>query len=135
VVLVGGLPSQWAQLGAAAPIVESVLKAVAGWSFLVAILGFGGRRLHVAHPSLRYAGEAVLPFYILHQPVIVLLGYVIRAWDMSIGVKYLILSVTAFSVIMLVYEFAVRRFNPLRFLFGMHPQPAHYLAGQPAALG
>jgi glucan biosynthesis protein C len=135
VVLVGGLPSQWTQLGAAAPIVESVLKGVAGWSSLVAILGFGRRHLQAVHPSLRYAGEAVLPFYILHQPVIVILGYVIRTWDVSIGVKYLILSVTAFTVIMLVYEFAVRRFNLLRFLFGMHPQPTHHPVAQPAALG
>ena len=135
VVLVGGLPSQWAQLGAAAPIVESVLKAVAGWFFLVAVLGFSSRYLSFAHSSLRYVGEAVLPFYILHQPVIVILGYVIRTWDMSIGVKYLILSVTAFAVIMLVYEFAVRRFNLPRFLFGMHPQPTRQPTAQPAAVG
>jgi peptidoglycan/LPS O-acetylase OafA/YrhL len=135
VVLVGGLPSEWAQLGAAAPIVESVLKGVAGWFFLVAILGFGGRHLRAVHPSLRYAGEAVLPFYILHQPVIVMLGYVIRTWDMSIGVKYMIVSIIAFTVIMLVYEFAVRRFNLLRILFGMHPQATRQPAAQPAALG
>jgi hypothetical protein len=54
---------------------------------------------------------------------------------MSIGVKYLIVIVSAFTVIMLVYEFAVRRFNPLRFLFGMHRLPTRQPAAQPAALG
>lgn len=135
VVLVGGLPSQWTQLGAAAPIVESVLKGVAGWSFLVAILGFGRRYLNVALPSLRYAGEAVLPFYILHQPIIVLIAYFIRAWDMSIGLKYLIVSASAFVVIMLVYEFLVRRVGVLRFLFGMKLLHGRQVAVQPAALG
>lgn len=134
-VLVAGLPSQWSVLGAAATTVESMLKALVGWCSLVAVLGFGRRRLSVPHPSLRYAGEAVLPFYILHQPVIVMLGYVMRTWDLSIGAKYVIVLVVGFAAIMLVYELAVRRHNSLRFLFGMHPLPAGHPAPQPAALG
>jgi glucans biosynthesis protein C len=131
-VLVAGLPSQWTVLGAAAPTVESLLKALAGWSSLVAVLGFGRRHLGVAHPSLRYAGEAVLPFYILHQPAIVMLGYVLRTWDLSIGVKYAIVLVAGFAGIMLVYELAVRRHNALRLLFGMHPLPDGHGVPQPA---
>ena len=134
-VLVAGLPSQWTVLGAAATTVESLLKALAGWFSLVAVLGFGRKHLSVAHPSLRYAGEAVLPFYILHQPVIVMLGYIVRTWDLSIGAKYTIVLVAGFAVVMLVYELAVRRHNALRFLFGMHPLPAHHLSPQSALLG
>ncbi|HEU5086039.1 MAG TPA: hypothetical protein VFT99_01295, partial [Roseiflexaceae bacterium] len=133
-VLLAGLPSQWKVLGAVATTVESMLKALAGWFALVAVLGFGRRHLSVAHPSLRYAGEAVLPFYILHQPVIVLLGYLVRTWNLSIGAKYAIVLIVGFAVIMLVYELAVRRHNALRVLFGMHPLPARQPAPQPAAL-
>jgi peptidoglycan/LPS O-acetylase OafA/YrhL len=133
-VLVAGLPSQWRVLGAAATTVESLLKALAGWFALVAVLGFGRRHLSVAHPSLRYAGEAVLPFYILHQPVIVLLGYLMRTWDLSISAKYTIVLVVGFAVIMLVYELAVRRHNTLRVLFGMHPLPTGHSTPQPAAV-
>ena len=134
-VLVAGLPSQWTVLGAAATTVESLLKALAGWFSLVAVLGFGRRHLSVAHPSLRYAGEAVLPFYILHQPVIVTLGYIMRTWELSIGAKYAIVLIVGFAIIVLVYEFAVRRHDALRFLFGMHPLPAGHGAPQPAAVG
>jgi peptidoglycan/LPS O-acetylase OafA/YrhL len=134
-VLVAGLPSQWTVLGAAATTAESMLKALAGWFSLVAVLGFGRKHLSVAHPSLRYAGEAVLPFYILHQPVIVALGYIVRTWELSIGAKYAIVLVVGFAVITLVYGLAVRRHNALRFLFGMHPLPAGHGAPQPAALG
>lgn len=134
-VLVAGLPSQWQVLSVAPLMLESALKALAGWFALVAVLGFGRRHLSVAHPSLRYAGEAVLPFYILHQPVIVMLGYVVRTWDLSIGAKYTIVLVAGFAIIALVYELAVRRHNSLRFLFGMHPLPAGHPAPQPAALG
>lgn len=131
-VLVAGLPSEWAVLGAAAPTLESMLKALAGWSSLVAVLGFGRRHLGVAHPGLRYAGEAVLPFYILHQPAIVMLGYIMRTWDLSIGVKYAIVLAAGFAGVMLVYELAVRRHNALRLLFGMHPLPAGHGVPQPA---
>jgi glucan biosynthesis protein C len=134
-VLVAGLPSQWTVLGAAATTAESMLTALAGWFSLVAVLGFGRKHLSVADSSLRYAGEAVLPFYILHQPVIVMLGYVVRAWELSIGAKYTIVLVVGFAVLVLVYELAVRRHNSLRFLFGMRPLPAGHPARQPAALG
>lgn len=134
-VLVAGLPSEWAVLGAAAPTAESLMKALAGWFSLVAVLGFGRRHLSAPHSSLRYAGEAVLPFYILHQPVIVLLAYIMLSWDLSIAAKYAIVLGAGFASIMLVYEFAVRRHNALRFLFGMHPLPADHPAPLPAPLG
>lgn len=118
-----GLPSAWTWWGPVRPIVDVLFLAIDGWCWLVAILGFGRRHLSFAHPSLQYAGEAVLPFYILHQPVIVLIAYIVRTWDLSIGLQYLIVSTTAFALIMLVYEFLVRRFNLLRFLFGMKLLP------------
>jgi hypothetical protein len=48
---------------------------------------------------------------------------------------YTIVLVAGFAAILLVYEFAVRRHNALRFLFGMHPLPGRHLVPQPAALG
>lgn len=135
VVLVTGLPSESARWGAAGPILDVILLALAGWFWLVAILGFGRRYLNIAHPSLRYAGEAVLPFYILHQPVIVVIGSVIRTWDLSIGLKYLIVSTAAFAVIVLVYEVLVRHFNLLRFLFGMKLLDRRQVAARPAVMG
>jgi glucans biosynthesis protein C len=135
VLLFTGIPSEAAWSGTAGPLLDVILLAVGGWFWLVAILGFGRTYLNFAHPSLSYAGEAVLPFYILHQPIIVLIAYFIRTWDISIGFKYLIVSVSAFALIMLVYEFLVRRFNVLRFLFGMKLLHGRQAAVQPAVLG
>jgi glucan biosynthesis protein C len=132
-LLVAGLPSDSAWLGAAGPVVDVILLALGGWCGLVAILGFGRRHLSFAHPSLAYAGEAVLPFYILHQPVIVLIGYLVRAWEMGVWVKYLLLSSSAFLVILLLYEFLIRRVNLLRFLFGMRLLHARQVVVQPTA--
>lgn len=131
-LLATGIPSESGRWGAAGPVLDMIALAVGGWFGLVAILGFGRRHLNIAHPSLGYAGEAVLPFYILHQPVIVMIAYLLRDWDMSIGVKYPVVLIGAFVVIMLVYEFLIRRLNALRFLFGMKLLHVRQVAIQPA---
>jgi hypothetical protein len=86
---------------------------------LLAILGFGSRYLGFTNRTLRYSNEAVLPFYIMHQTVIVAIGFLIA--DLSLGVmtKYLMLSVSSFVVIVSVYHLAIKRISALRVLFGM----------------
>jgi len=98
---------------------EDVLTAAASWCWLLAIFGFGSRHLTFNNAILKYANEAVLPFYILHQTVIVIFGFWIMDWQLGVLVKYLLLSSISFVTIMLVYEFLIRRINVLRFLFGM----------------
>lgn len=94
-------------------------RAFNSWFWLVAILGFGGRYLSFDNRVLKYTNEAVLPFYILHQTVIVTIGFYIASWDASIAVKYLIISTSSFVVIASLYDLVIRRINWLRFLFGM----------------
>jgi peptidoglycan/LPS O-acetylase OafA/YrhL len=62
-----------------------------------------------------------LPFYILHQPVLLFLGYFVVQWAMPDFVKWMVILASSFIVIMALYEFLVRRVNLLRFLFGMKP--------------
>lgn len=98
---------------------EDILTATASWCWLLAIFGFGSRYLTFNHPILKYANEAVLPFYILHQTVIVIFGFRMINWELGVTAKYLLLSLSSFLTIMLVYEFLIRRINLMRFLFGM----------------
>jgi peptidoglycan/LPS O-acetylase OafA/YrhL len=89
------------------------------WAWLLTFLGFASRHLNFNNRFLSYANEAVLPFYILHQTVIVVLGFFIRDWEWTILAKYLFLATVSFVIIMLLYEFLVRRVRVLRVLFGM----------------
>ena len=98
---------------------EDVLTAAASWCWLLVIFGFGSRLLSFNHSTLKYANEAVLPFYILHQTVIVIFGFWIMDWELGVASKYLLLSLSSFVTIMLVYEFLIRRINVMRVLFGM----------------
>jgi hypothetical protein len=89
------------------------------WSWTLAILGFGMKNLNFNKPSLSYANEAVLPFYILHHPVLLTVGYFVVQWSIPAVLKFLVIDTLSFVVIMTLYEFIVRRVNVLRFLFGM----------------
>lgn len=96
-----------------------LVRATNAWSWLLTFLGFASRHLQFKNSFLEYANEAVLPFYILHQTVIVVIGYFIRDWQWAIMPKYLFLAGTSFVIILSLYEFLVKRINILRYLFGM----------------
>ena len=82
-------------------------------------LAFGSLFLNANNRFLAYANEAVLPFYILHQTVIIVIGVYVVQWAAGVEVKYLTISKTLLVAIMAIYELVVRRINLLRFLFGM----------------
>ena len=100
-------------------IIAHFLQALNTWCWLLAILGLGSQFLNRDNRFLSYANEAVLPFYILHQTIIISIGFYVVQWDAGVALKYLTISTTSLVAIMLIYELLVRRINVLRFLFGM----------------
>jgi peptidoglycan/LPS O-acetylase OafA/YrhL len=99
------------------------VRALGSWCCILAILGFGRKHLNFNRPALQYANEAVLPFYILHQTVLLCVGYFVVQWAIPDLLKWVIILVASFFIIMVLYEFLVRRFNLMRFLFGMKQRP------------
>jgi peptidoglycan/LPS O-acetylase OafA/YrhL len=90
-------------------------------SLLPAILGFGMQHLNFTNAFLKYANEAVMGFYILHQTVLLVIGYFVVDWTIPAFAKWAIIFASSFIVIMAIYEFLIRRVNPLRWLCGMKP--------------
>jgi hypothetical protein len=94
------------------------------WSWLFAILGFGMRFLAFDRPILRYANEGVLPFFILHQTVLLVVGYFIMTSKIHDVLKWAIVFTISFIIIMALYTLLVHKIELFRFLFGMkttHP--------------
>lgn len=100
----------------------SIARVLHAWFWLTAIMGFARRYLTSTNRFLRYANEAVLPFYILHQTIILLLGYRIVQLETPIIAKYVLVTVLSFAATAALYEPLIRQFNVLRFLFGMKPK-------------
>ncbi len=102
-------------------LLYQVLRSVNTWAWIFVLLSLGSRRLNFSNQTLQYTNEAVLPFYIPHQTVILLIGFFVVQWPIGIPLKYLIISTSSFTITITFYEL-VKRFNVTRFLFGMRPK-------------
>jgi len=92
------------------------------WFWIVAILGLGQRILSFSSRLLQYANQAVLPFYILHQTVIIVIGFYVVQWNKPLLVKYLVISTAALFATIILYDLLIKRTSVTRFFFGMRPK-------------
>ena len=100
-------------------VLFQILWSVTSWSWIVFILSLGAKFLNFTNRVLSYGNEAVLPFYILHQTAILIVGWYVIPLLVPIPIKYFLIAIVSFSLIMGIYEVLIRRFNILRILFGM----------------
>lgn len=107
--------------GSLAYALAIILKSLNSWCWMLAFLGLGQKFLNFNRPALRYLSEASLPFYMLHQPIILSIGFLIAEWQVGVWPKFALLSLSAFVMISLAYELLVRRIHILRFCFGLKP--------------
>lgn len=98
-----------------------IMWASTTWSWLMFFLGAGKASLDFRTTWLSRINEAVMPFYMLHQTIILLIGFQIIQWHSNAWFKYIAISSTSFIVIITIYYFIIMRYNWLRILFGMKP--------------
>lgn len=101
----------------------STLAILNVWNWIIAILYLGARFLNKPSNLLSYCNKAVYPFYILHQTIMMILGFEIKDWELGLLSKFLLISGLTFLITWVVYEFIVRRIAILRSLFGMKSEP------------
>lgn len=89
------------------------------WCWTAFMLFVGVRFLNFSNKWLHYSQEAVLPFYVFHLPVLIVIAYFVVRWDADILPKLLLLVPTSFVASISVYELLVRRIKPVRAAFGM----------------
>lgn len=98
------------------------LRPIIAWGWVLALVGYGKHYLNRKHTILNYLNQAVYPFYILHQTVMVLVVYyIVQTQNESILSKYIYTVGITFFVSVLVYHLFVRPYAITRFLFGMKP--------------
>lgn len=102
----------------AARYLQRVAWGACQWSAIVAVLGFAYRFRNVDSRVLRYLVPAVLPVYILHQTVIVVLAHNLQPFAIPPAVEGAGLATATFLACFAGYEI-VRRVRWLRPLFGL----------------
>lgn len=100
-------------------ILYMVLRSFNTWFWIIAILSLGYHYLSFNNKVLQYANEAVLPFYILHQTIIVIISFYVVRWDASVRGKYFFISTVSLISTIVVYDLLIKRTHLTRFLLGM----------------
>jgi len=103
-------------------VVYEIVLSIGIWGFIVFLMSLATKRLNRPSPLLSYANEAVLPFYLFHQTVILSIGWFVIRWDLHLVWKLIIVTLASFIATMGLYEAFVRHSNVVRLVFGMRPK-------------
>jgi peptidoglycan/LPS O-acetylase OafA/YrhL len=99
-----------------------IMISIIAVCYSLTMLFVGMRLLDFSNRWLHYGQEAALPFFVLHQPVIIVIAFFVVQWDAGISLKLPVIILSSFAITIALYELIVRRINPLRSLFGMKSQ-------------
>jgi glucan biosynthesis protein C len=103
------------------PWVMCVIIGMASFSIIVFLFGLFHSYIHHGSKLLYRMNEAVLPFYILHFPVLVFIACYVTTLRLNVFLDFLII-VPLSLVIILGLCALVSRVSVLRWLFGMKPR-------------
>ncbi|PKP33390.1 MAG: hypothetical protein CVT99_00095 [Bacteroidetes bacterium HGW-Bacteroidetes-16] len=112
-------------------MIWDILEPFVALSCGFAAIGFAKQHLNFNNNFRRLANEAIYPFYLLHQPVIVVVGYIMVQWDIDAIWKVICITTSSLALTVAIYWFLVRPFNVLRFVFGMKMIRANKLEKDP----
>jgi len=107
-------------------IARALFRTVLAWSAILGLLGFAQTRLHHDGPVRRYLTEAIFPYYIAHQTIIVAAGFWLRQAGAGNELAFGVILLTTILGCALTYEIA-RRIDWLRPVMGLKPRPAPQL--------
>lgn len=93
-------------------------RQINGWLIIVALVGIADRFWNRDHPWRATLAEAVFPFYIIHQTIIVVIGWYLLQADVAALPSFLILLATTAAGCWLFYAIG-RNIGWLRPLIGL----------------
>ncbi|MBM3525436.1 MAG: acyltransferase [Alphaproteobacteria bacterium] len=94
------------------------LRVAAEWCAILAALGLARSRLDVPIRGLDAFGRLSFPFYVFHQTLIVLLGYVLLDWSSTPALKFLAIAAIALAGSLVLARLAGMT-RASRLIFGM----------------
>lgn len=89
-----------------------------GWMGIITLLGVGRSKLNFQNRVSVYFTQASFPVYILHMPILVVVGFFILKLSIGVAGQFLLIVLISFIATFLIYE-VVKRVPVLRFFLGM----------------
>ncbi|WP_193164121.1 acyltransferase family protein [Microbulbifer hainanensis] len=95
-----------------------IVVALNHWAWIFCVVGFAGFYLNRPSRVLRYTNPAILPWYILHQTLIIVFAWSLKPLALPIGLEAVCLLALTVGGCVGGYGI-IRRVNALRWLCGM----------------
>ncbi len=92
---------------------------VCSWCFTTFMVFIGMRFLDFSNKFLRYGNRALLPFFVVHQPVIIVVAYFVVQWQAGLWTKVAAVALGSFAISLGLYELVIKRVGLLRVAFGV----------------
>lgn len=95
-------------------------RAIHAWGAIVALLGVARIYLNRDGSVRRYLTDAIFPYYIIHQTIIVLMGYALAEAGLTAGLEFAVILAATLAGCAAFYEVG-RRIGWLRPFIGLKP--------------
>ena len=96
----------------------SIVVTLNHWAWILCLIGLAGYYLRFSNRFLAYANQAVLPWYIMHQTLIVVAAAWLKPQAIPVGIELGLIIMFTLVGCALTYEM-VKRFTVGRWLFGL----------------
>ena len=100
-------------------IVIGSFFGVGTWAWILCLLSYTNRYLNFDHPVLRRFTPISLPFYIIHQTILIAFGYYILDAGFTIYPAFLIIVMFTFISSWIIADFGIRPWKITQLCFGM----------------
>lgn len=97
------------------------LYVAIGWMGIVTMLGIGQSLWNMHRWYDDYWNKASFPIYIIHMPVLVVIGYFILKFPLGVIGQFSLIVMISFILTILIYEI-IKRIPVLRFFLGISKQ-------------
>lgn len=95
------------------------IVTIDAWSWILSILYIGIRFLNFSNSWLQYSKKAIMPFYVIHQPIIIIIAFFVVQWNTNIFIKLPIVVLGSFITSITLYELIIKQIKFLQPFFGM----------------
>jgi glucan biosynthesis protein C len=116
---------------AASALCWSLTSSLYAWTMIGALCGYGLQHLNNGSRVLSHFNEAILPIYVLHQPILFIGAFYVFPLELPLPLEALLLTfITGFGSLA-IYEIAIRPFSAVRTLFGLKVKRLSITAATP----
>ena len=113
------------------PTLMFIAQGFYGGVMLYGAMAFAAWALNKPSRGLTYATDAILPVYLMHQTVLVVVADAIVFRGLPAGVEVMVLLAATTLIPLAVYQLFIRHTVWLRVLFGLRPRAREASARQP----